>query len=452
MAYVLLLALIAIGVPLALSLRDRVDSEVRTQAASQADVLATSAAGAIAEGDDSTLQRLVGQSRRSVGGRVLILDSGGRVLADSSRQGAVGEDYGSRPEIRAALNGKDYQDTRGSETLGIEILATAVPVVDRGRTVGAVRVTQSVEAVNLAVDRAIGGLVLLAAVVLALGLIAGLLIAAQISRPIRRLEDAARRVAEGDLDAKAPIEGSDEQRALAQSFNEMTGRVSRLLQSQRDFVADASHQLRTPLTGVRLRMEEAREATDDADLAAELEAGMHEVDRLSHIVDELLILSRAGEHEAPASEVSLGDAVARGVERWRGTAAARQIELGCSEVDAGIAFCARADLDRALDALIENAITYSPSRGRVFVKAAGSRIEVTDEGPGLEPGEVDDLFKRFFRGHAGRLGADGTGLGLAIARELIGQWGGSVELTNREEGGARAAIDLPPVRSYAGAH
>ena len=113
-------------------------------------------------------------------------------------------------------------------------------------------------------------------------------------------------MADGDLDARAPVEGSSEQRSLARSFNEMTVRVSRLLKMQRDFVADASHQLRTPLTGLRLQLEELRETTPDDDpRATRLEAGMSEVDRLSQMVDELLVLSRAGEHEQPGSSVDL---------------------------------------------------------------------------------------------------------------------------------------------------
>lgn len=445
----LLLALIAVGVPLAISLRDRVDTEVRSQAAGQAAVVATSAAEFVRNGDRATLEQLVLQSSRSVGGRVLVVDENAELVADSDRAAELGADYGSRPEIAAALRGRTVQETRDSETLGIEILATAVPILSGGRPVGAVRVTQSVEAVNAAVQRSTGGLIILGSIVLLLGLLAGALLASGIARPIRRLEDAAQRVSAGDLSARAPVEGSSEQQALATSFNEMTTRISRLLESQRNFVADASHQLRTPLTGVRLRLEELCETTADPQQRRELDAAIREVDRLTQIVNELLILSRAGEHEAPAVRIELADAVTRAAERWRKTARERRIEIEAT-ADGGAVWCATADFDRALDALIENAINYSPSGGRVSLSAADGAVEILDSGPGLDPAEAPEVFRRFFRGRAGRQGADGTGLGLPIARELVDLWGGSVELVNRDGGGAVARIRLPSDRPNLG--
>jgi len=442
LAYVLLLALIALGVPLAVSLRDRVDSEVKGQARSQADVVAATASELLDPGQRAGLNRLVRVSADSVRGRVIVVNRRGLLLADSA--GAPGgRSYASRPEIRAALQGHSEQITRNSDTLGAEILATAVPVLEHGRPAGAVRVTQSVAAVNHAVRTSILDLAALAAVVLLLGLVAGALIAQQIARPIRRLDRAARGVAGGDLDTTVTVEGSTEQRSLARAFNEMTQRIKRLLRLQQDFVADASHQLRTPLTGLRLRLEGlADRLRADRETSTELEAAMREIDRLSLIVDELLILSRAGEHELPGEEVDLADAAERAAERWRHTAEERRIEIEAKGDGAATAWCAGTDLDRSIDALLENALRYSPPGSTVRIGVTPGEIEILDEGPGLAPGEEEAVFERFSRGSAGRRGPSGTGLGLPIARELTRQWDGDVTLRNREGAGLRAVIGL----------
>ncbi len=440
----LLLALIAFGVPLAVSLRDRVDSEVRSEARSQADVVAATAAELLLPPRPTALERLTEVSARSVRGRVIVVGPRGRLLADSAGAAEVGADYTNRPEVRGALRGQPQQFTRHSDTLGGDILATSVPILEGKRTGGAVRVTQSVGAVHRAVRTAVGDLVILAIIVLILGIAAGALIAQQVAGPIRRLELAARRVSGGDLDAQAAIEGSTEQRSLARSFNEMTERLARLLRSQEDFVADASHQLRTPVTGLRLRLEGLLDSSDDDEDRRQLGAGIREVDRLSHTVEELLVLSRAGERDLPGADVDVDDAVRRAAERWRRAADGRGIEV-VERPRAGGAtvWCAKADLDRAIDCLVENAIRYSP-RGTIVEIAGGPRgVEVLDEGPGLEPGEEEAVFERFYRGREGRRGPEGTGLGLPIARELTREWGGDTTLASRPEGGLRASLILP---------
>ncbi len=439
----LLLALIAFGVPLALSLRDRVDSEVKSQARSQADVVATTASEFISPPQLGPLQRIVETSAETVRGRVIVVDQQGRLLADSAGT-EEGRSYASRPEVRAALHGHGEQITRSSETLGTEILATSVPVFEHARPHGAVRITQSVDAVNRAVKTSILDVAALAAVVLALGVIAGALIAQQIARPIRRLDQAARRVAGGDLNATVAVEGSKEQRSLSRTFNEMTGRIKRLLRVQQDFVADASHQLRTPLTGLRLRLEGLAERfRGEAAVERELGAAMGEIDRLSAIVDELLILSRAGEHELPGERLDLGVAALRAAERWRASAEDRGLTIELEDPSGRAeGWCAAADLERSIDALVENALAYSPAGSTVTIAAASGRIEIRDRGPGLSPGEEEAVFERFSRGSAGLRGAKGTGLGLPIARELTRQWGGEVRLRNREGGGLVATIEL----------
>ena len=444
LAYVLVLAVVSLGIPLALSLRDRVNAEVHSQALGQADVVAATSADLLAPANAAELSALARSSGASVRGRVLIVDRAGVVLADSTGNSTLGSSYANRPEVARALRGASVQTSRNSRSLGESILATAVPVIRGGHTIGAVRITQSTAAVQRAVRSTVGKLALVAGTVLLLGLLAGALIARQVALPLRRLEAAASRIARGDLAARATVEGSAEQRSLARSFNDMAERVERLVLAQREFVADASHQLRTPLTALRLRLEELRSSSTQPAAAEELDAGMAEIDRLAVILEELLLLSRAEDRELAPEHVELAAAVRRAADRWRATAAAQgtDIELAL-DARAGAARCAGADLDRVLDVLIENALGYAPDADSLTVVAAPGRIEVLDRGPGLDAGELELVFERFHRGRAGRSGPPGSGLGLAIARTLARSWHGDVSLRNRAEGGTAAVVELP---------
>lgn len=444
LAYVLVLAILALEVPLALQLSRRVDAEVRSQATSQTAAVAATAAQSIdRKPRQKELNDLVNSAAGAVRGRVVVVDRSGRLVADSAGPAALGGSFRGRPEIAAALAGKGFQDTRKSQTLNQEILATAAPV-RRGRSIaGAVRVTQSVAAVNRVVRRNVLGLALIGLFVLGLGLGAGAVIASAFARPVRRLDEAARRIAAGDLDVRAPIEGSSEQRSLSRTFNDMTDRLSRAIRAQQTFVADASHQLRTPLTGLRLRLEEARAAGVSERADSQLSAGEHEVERLARTIDELLVLSRASEHDAPGEQVDLARVAEDAVNRWSTTAQEHgsYLELIAAGQAAPV-WAAQADLDRALDALVENALLYSPPGSRVTVAAGSGRIYVEDEGPGLGAGEEDAVFERFHRGTAGRAGPPGTGLGLPIARELARRWGGDAMIVSRDGRGARATLQF----------
>ncbi|MBD0330150.1 MAG: HAMP domain-containing histidine kinase, partial [Thermoleophilia bacterium] len=269
-----------------------------------------------------------------------------------------------------------------------------------------------------------------------------------LSRPLRTLAETARRVGAGDLDARAPEAGATEQREVAAAFNEMTERLAKSLEAQREFVANASHQLRTPLTGLRLRLEAAGLKAEDEALARELEAAEHEVDRLARLLTGLLALARGGADAATARPVSLAAAAEDARERW-GAPAERvgvAIELtGSGDVQA---LASHEDVATALDNLVENALTYGRPGTTVTLSwrraAAEAVVAVADEGVGLAPGEEERVFERFRRGSAASAGAaGGTGLGLAIVRTLAERWGGTATIANRPEGGARAELRLP---------
>lgn len=441
MAYVLVLAIVALEIPLALSLGRRIDEEVRLQARSAAEVVAVLTHEVLAKRTDADLQRFVAGPARQARGRIVVVDARGRVIADSAGRRTLGESLSSRPEISDALGGRSVQLERESRTLGRGLLATAVPVLDDGRVVGAVRVTQDTAAEQSAFNRAVAGLVLVGVAVLCVGLLAGAVIASQITRPIRRFEAAARAVADGDLGARAPVLGSSEQRSLAVAFNEMTDRLSESLKSQSRLVADASHQLRTPLTGLRLRLEATLSRTSDPEASDELEHALGEVDRLARTVEELLVLSETGERDTRPDSLALDIVVAHAVERWLPYAQASGHELKVFAERPVRVTASRRDIDRVLDALLENAIAYSPANTEITVRAEGNAIVVRDRGPGLG-GEGEELFERFHRGRVGRAKPGGTGLGLAIARSLARRWGGEVRLFDADGGGAVARVEF----------
>jgi two-component system, OmpR family, sensor kinase len=444
-AYVLVLMLVALEVPLALNLSKRVDAEVRAQAADQARVAAASAAGRL--DDRAALAPIVRTAATAAGGRVIVVDSAGRLLVDSSGT-APGATYATRPEIRTALAGRTAQGERHSASLGEDILFTAVPIVQRGQREGAVRVTQSLNAVRSEVRSDILALVGLGLAALVLGLIVAWLLAGFLSRPLRGLTAAARRVEAGDLDARAEEAGAREHREVAHAFNEMTERLGQSMAAQRDFVANAAHQLRTPLTGLRLRLEAASLKTDDEALQRDLAAGEREAERLAKTVTDLLTLAREGQRPTAVAPLDLSAAGEAAFERWISVAEERGADLELRDRSGGARVDASAeDVAVILDNLIENAIEHTPPATTVLVELgadrAAGRIAVSDSGPGLEPGEEERVFERFFRGSSRGDRPRGSGLGLTIVRVLARRWGGEATIANRPEGGARAVVRLP---------
>ncbi|MEI2702977.1 MAG: HAMP domain-containing sensor histidine kinase [Baekduia sp.] len=443
MTYLLVLALVAVGVPLGLGYGKRVRTEVREQAKAEARIAAVAAAPLIELGRGDELDELAREAANSVRGRVLIVDGAGVVLSDSAGRGSLGTSYATRPEVASALGGQAVQTERESETLNQRLLVTAEPVGEEQR-LGAVRISQDTAAVGRAVRRTTLAVVLVGLAVLLLGTLVAAALARRFSRPLDRLEEAAQQIAEGDLTVRAQPEGSREQQALATSFNTMTERVGRALGNQRAFVADASHQLRTPLAGMRLRIEAAQAEQLPDDAARHLDAATLELDRLAEMIDELLLLSRTGERDAPGTVLDLREIVDDAAERWEATLAEREQTL---EVDLGEehpeAFAARSDLDRAIDGLVENASRYSPPGALVTLRLRGTVVEVEDDGPGISGEELDTVFERFARGSAGLAAGPGTGLGLPIARELIRRWGGDVTLGCGAAGGTLARVVLP---------
>jgi signal transduction histidine kinase len=212
----------------------------------------------------------------------------------------------------------------------------------------------------------------------------------------------------------------------------------------KEFVANASHQLRTPLTGLRLRLEAAALKARDPAVERELHAAERETERLARLLAELLTLAR--ERERPAAEpVALADVAEAARERWAGPAERSHHVLRLDGDGAAVVASTSEDLGVIVDNLVENAIHYSPPGTTVTIQWGGgraARLAVLDEGPGVGPEERERVFERFYRGGAAG-GTAGTGLGLSVVEALARRWGGEVSLENRPEGGARVEVTMP---------
>jgi signal transduction histidine kinase len=314
-AYVLVLVIVALTVPLALSTDRRIDREVRAQAADGAQLAAASASGRLDK--TAELDVLARKIDGELGARVIVVGRDGSLLTDSEQPGTRGVAYGNRPEIAAALAGRTVQGRRRSDTLDQQLLYTAVPIVKAGRTEGAVRLTQSVDAIERETRRDQYALIGVGALALGLGLVVAWFVAGSLARPLRGLAATARRVGQGDLDVRAEVEGSAEQQEVARAFNTMADRLTHSLDAQREFVANASHQLRTPLTGLRLRVEAASMATEDPVVQEELAAAEAETVRLARLIANLLALASADAPAPPSEPVDLAAAGREAEERWR---------------------------------------------------------------------------------------------------------------------------------------
>ncbi len=444
-AYVLVLVIVALTVPLALSTQRRIDREVRAQAADGAQLVAASASGRLERTGE--LDQLVRRVDSELGARVIVVGRTGTLLTDSERPGTRGVAYGNRAEVGAALAGRTVQGRRRSETLNEELLYTAVPIFRAGRVDGAVRVTQSVEAIDREVRRDQLALVGVGLLALLFGLVVTWFVAGSLARPLRRLAGTARAVGGGDLQARAEVEGSAEQQDVARAFNLMADRLTQSLDAQREFVANASHQLRTPLTGLRLRVEAASLASDDPAVHAELAAAEAETLRLARLIANLLALASADAPAPPSEPVDLATAASEAQERWRARAHDEGRGLALAECAPASGQGNGDDLATSLDNLIENALVYAPAGGVVTLEwgrdGDQALIAVLDDGPGVSEADAAAAFERFRRGATRPLGRGGTGLGLAIVGALAARWGGSASLRPRPGGGTRAEIRLP---------
>lgn len=269
-------------------------------------------------------------------------------------------------------------------------------------------------------------------------------IARWVSRPLRQLEIAASSFGDGELATRAgETSGPPEIRELAQSFNRMASRLETLVRSQRNMLADVSHQLRTPLTALRLRLELL---ADDSPPQSELDGALGELSRLSRLVDGLLTVSRAESATTVRRPVDIAGTLSARVEAWQPVAIECDVGLEVTARGRPFALSAPGHLEQILDNVIDNALEAVPSGGHVRVSAFAAHgrvlVVVADDGPGMPAGKYADALRRF---NSGRADAGGSGLGLAIVDRLVTADGGQLTLSETPGGGLTVTVALSPV-------
>ncbi|MEV7834305.1 HAMP domain-containing sensor histidine kinase [Streptomyces subrutilus] len=444
LSYVLLVAvaLAAFTVPVAFTLTAQLREDTEESVHREAETMAL----LLAAGDRPSRQALTTLARayrdQTPGVADVLSADGGAVpplpLPDGSADAA----------FTRALNGGVTTSWRPAEALGgADGLVTTVPAVaDDGRTVGAVRISYPTADLNSRLWRIWGFRTILALGVLAVAAAIGAMFARRLTRPLRQLNDMASKFGDGDLTARSPVTGPPETQTLAKTLNTGAERLDVLLRAQRIFIADASHQLRTPLTALRLSLDNIADGVDDDFVREDVDQATGEVVRMSRLVNGLLALARAEARTSAAEPVAVRDLIAERLDVWRAAGDERGVRFTAGPVDERLRVLASpGHLEQVLDNVLSNALEVSPDGAAVTVRAVQDGevvlLEVLDEGPGMTEAERARAFDRFWRGQ-GLTGRGGSGLGLSIVKQLVTDDGGSAALADAPGRGLCVRISL----------
>ncbi|MGW2648363.1 sensor histidine kinase [Streptomyces sp. NPDC001393] len=403
-----LVAVVLLAVPLALAIRSSLY-------AGQRDTLERAAlAAAVRVSPDYATGDPVELPRAPAGGHLGLYDP------QQAKRAGSGPRTADAP-VHRAFDGEVVRGRSGGD------LVAAVPVSHAEQVIGVVRASSPADAVRDRVLAAWAVLLSVTAVALTIAVLVARRQARALAAPLEDLSRHCRAVAEGDLSARAAPSNIAEIDQVARTHNTMLHTLSELLRRERDFVANASHQLRTPLTGLQLALESGL-SQDDSRLRPVLTEALATTHRLHHTVEEVLRLSRSPDRPRPAAaDIAVAHLLQETQEHWHGLFAAdgRRLECGTHDAPADV-LVPSGPVSEVLDVLLDNARVHGRGTVRLVVRDLNDALafDVSDEGAAV--GEPAQLFDR---GHTG--GGHGTGIGLALASELAHSIGGRLSLTGR---------------------
>lgn len=399
------------------------------------------------------------------GARVVVTDADGKVVTATDPDDAPGDDFSNRPEVRLALDLQRAVGERYSATAGGDLVYVAVPVLSGAQVVGVVRITYRASVIDERAAAKTRGLIAVFAISLVAAVLAALFLSSSLTLPLRKLRHTTEHLAAGDFGERADTSrGPREIRSLARSFNTMTERIANLVAKQKAFAGDASHQLRTPLTALRLQLERAGEMVERDPLAARerIEAAGAETERLQRLVEGLLLIARSDGASLDTVAVDVSAITNERAEVWRPFAEERGVHLAIDVADGLRARAVPDALEQIIDNYLDNALGAAAAGDTITLRAhpvdaiddeaadglvgvgsvGGVAIHVVDEGPGMQPEHLAHAFDRFWRAPDAPHG--GSGIGLAVVQHLAELSGGRARLSNRSDRrGLDASVWVP---------
>lgn len=435
--------LVVFGIPLRSFVQNVEKERLITSLERDAFILAGHAKETLNTGGGSELPSLepfIAEHSQRTDAKVVVTNNLGILVASNDDTISIGTSFLNRPEIQRALEGEPAVGDRTSATLGEDLVFVAVPVFSGDDVLGVVRFSNPQSVVDDKVNDSLLGIALAGLFTVVAGIALAIPIALRIAQPITRLRKNADALARGEFDVRASTdEGPKEIRELAAAFNTMSSRLGLMMKGQREFNGAVSHQLRTPLTALRLRLEYLQRniSSENLDVKDAVEASQDEVDRLQEIIEQLLNLARMESGVIPQVKVNVFEVVTQRLEMWAPLAEERDVQI-VANVESGI-FCKMIDggLDQILDNYIDNALGVSEAGQIITIRGYETArqivVEVQDLGPGLNDVEKIEAFDRFWRS-VSHQNTPGTGLGLAIVRQIAAASGAEVSLSDRKDG------------------
>lgn len=438
--------LLFLNIYAAINLRSLTFSSQKTAMEDKAQLLVSAFSGYEAL-DGQTVQDVILSVNELHTTRVVVTDAAGYGLYDSNPDGVVGK-LALYPELTEALSGSDVFHIRYEDE--VLISRAAMPIMAYNRLIGAVYLMErDVDQGQLisSMQRNILRISLLLELAV---LLFSLLFSIVFSARMRRILSSVRQMRDGDYESKIALRGADEVARLGDAFNDLADRLKQSEEVRKQFVSNASHELKTPLASIKLLSDSILQNSMDPETTREFVADIgSEADRLTRLSEKLLELTRLDSTPDEERELAdVGDVAKRVLRMLAPLAGQQQVALHLSAEDDCTVLSLDDDLYQILFNLTENAIKYNHEGGEVMlsVEASGEdvRITVDDTGSGIPEAAREHIFERFYRVDKARSRkAGGAGLGLSIVHDMVLRNDGTVSVGDRPGGGSRFAVTFP---------